>query len=242
MAFFSNFCSETSSHSVLEEKGHGMDRIQSPLGTEDVGVPLSGKGFDMNMDVQEGSEGEPNEANKLQNEAATTDTVIHLKSSGRKSDVAGKWGSTFWKDCQPMQSHAGSDSGQDSDSRNVVGLEYISPHGREERLDSEDDNGSNDVDKGQHGHSSVPEDEMLSDEYYEQDGEDQSDVMRHRGFHHSLGSNSRPQQKATPGRASRVLSDTEDFGDGDDYDYNNDDADADYEEEDKDGNSFYTVF
>ena len=238
MAFFRNYSNETVSRSVLEEKGQGksVDRIQS-VGNEDVDVTSSEKEFDMNMDAHDQSEGELDD--RSQNEATVDDggiRVANLQPSGRRNAMAGKWGSTFWKDCQPMHSQNGSDSGQDSDCKIVDGSEYHSSDGREQRLDSEDDDGPKDVTKGQQGPSDVPTDEMLSDEYYEQDGKEQNDMVRYREFHHSVGSNSRPQLKPAAGnkntvRSSRVLNDNENSDDGDD-DNNNDDADY---EEDEDG-------
>ncbi|XP_024019941.1 protein CHROMATIN REMODELING 5 isoform X1 [Morus notabilis] len=191
----------------------------------------------MNMDAQEQSEGEPDDASRLQNEATVNDdgrTVGNLQPSGRRTAMAGKWGSTFWKDCQPMHSQNALDSGQDSDYRNVDGSYDNSSDGREQRLDSEDDDGPKYAGKGQQGPSDVATDEMLSDEYYEQDGKEQSDSVNYRGFHNSTVSNSRPQLKPAAFnknivRASRIMNDNNNFDDGDDDDNNNDDAD--YEEE-----------
>ncbi|XP_062099153.1 protein CHROMATIN REMODELING 5-like isoform X2 [Humulus lupulus] len=78
---------------------------------------------------------------------------------------------------------------------------------------------------------------MLSDEYYEQDGKEQNDLMHYRGFPYSLGSNSEQQLKPAAGnkntaRSSRVLNGSENFSDGDEDDNNNDDAD--YEEDEDD--------
>lgn len=253
MAFFRNYSNETVSQSVLEEKGQGQsgNRTRSSVVNEDVDATSSEKEFDMNLDMQYQSEGELNDANRLQNEGAADGSVSMrasiLQPSGRRTGIAGKWGSSFWKDCQPM-TRGGSDSGQDSksgsDYRNAEGSEDNSLDGREDRLESEDDNRQKDVGKGQRGHSDVPADEMLSDEYYEQDGEEQRDTMHYRGFQHSIGLNSRPQSKPVANsshvkRNSRVLNDNED-GDNDDK---NADADADYEEEDEeDGSLFYFCF
>lgn len=248
MAFFRNYSNETVSRSVLEEKNQGqsVERIHSSTGNEDVDVISCEKEFDMNMHVQYQSEGEQDDASRLQNEAENDEGIAtrasNLPSSGRRTAVAGKWGSTFWKDCQPMCSQGGSDSGQEtksgSDYRNAVGSEDNSSDVREDRIDFED-NDRPKVSKGQRGHSDIPADEMLSDEYYEQDGEEQSDSMHYRGFHHSVGSNSRPQSKPAAvsnhaHRTSRVLNDNEDYDDGDDDNENIDAADADYEEEDED--------
>ena len=155
--------------------------------------------------------------------------------------MTGKWGSTFWKDCQPSCPQGGSDSGQDaksgSDYRNAVGSEDNSSDVREDRLDSEDDAGPK-VRKGQRGHADIPADEMLSDEYYEQDGEEQSDSMHYRGFNHSVGSTSRLQSKPGPvtnHRTSRLSNNNGNYDDGEDDNENIDAADADYDEEDEDG-------
>ncbi|PON97641.1 histone H3-K9 methyltransferase [Trema orientale] len=244
MAFYRDFSNETVSRSVLEDKGQGksVDRIHSSVGNEDVDVTSSEKEFDMNMDAQDQSEGELDDASRSQNEATGIDNGIsaaNLQASGRRNAMAGKWGSTFWKDCQPMHSQNGSDSGQDSDCKSVDGSEYNSSDGREQRLDSDDDDGPKDTTKGQQGPSDVPTDEMLSDEYYEQDGKDQNDLVHYRGFNHSIGSNSRPQLKPAAGnkntiRSSRVLNDTENFDHGDDDDNNNDDADYEEDEDEDD--------
>ncbi|XP_062082267.1 protein CHROMATIN REMODELING 5 isoform X6 [Humulus lupulus] len=247
MAFFRNFSSESVSHSDLEEKTQGktVNRIHSSVGNEDVDVTSSEKEFDINMDAPDQSEGELDDASRSQNEATVNDGIIsvaNLQPSGRRSAMAGKWGSTFWKDCQPMHSQNGSDSGQDSDCKNVDGLEYNSSDDREQReqrLDSEDDDGPKDAMKGHQGPSDVPTDEMLSDEYYEQDGKEQNDLMHYRGFPHSLGSNSEQQLKPAAGnkntaRSSRVLNGSENFGDGDEDDNNNDDADYEEDEDEDD--------
>lgn len=239
MAFFRNYTNETVSHSVLEEKGQEQseDRMRSSVGNGDVDATSSDREFDINMDVQYQSEAEAVGADRLQNEEAVNDVntrTSNFQPTSRRMAMAGKWGSTFWKDCQPM-TRGGSDSGQDSKSgseyRNAEGLEDNSSDGREDRLESEDDDRQKEVGKGHKVHSDVPADEMLSDEYYEQDGEEQSDSMHYRGFHHSIGPNSRPQSKPVAisshvKRNSRALNDN----DADDDD-NNDDADYDEEDE-----------
>lgn len=241
MAFFRNYSNETVSQSVLEDKNRGqsVNRTRSAVVNEDLDAISSEKEFDMNMDLQYQSEGELNDDVGLQNGGAAAGAVnvrvSNLQPSGRRTGMAGKWGSTFWKDCQPMTG-GGSDSGQDSkngsDFRNVEGSEDNSSDGRE------------DVGKGRRGHSDVPADEMLSDEYYEQDGEEQRDMMHYSGFQHSMGLNSRPQSK--PGsnsshmkRNSRVSNNNEDDdNEGDDGDKNDD---ADYEEEDEEDGSLFSV-
>ncbi|XP_030959800.1 protein CHROMATIN REMODELING 5 isoform X2 [Quercus lobata] len=211
--------------------------MRSSVGNGDVDATSSDREFDINLDVQYQSEAEAVGADRLQNEEAVNDVntrTSNFQPTSRRMAMAGKWGSTFWKDCQPM-TRGGSDSGQDSKSgseyRNAEGVEDNSSDGREDRLESEDDDRQKEVGKGHKVHSDVPADEMLSDEYYEQDGEEQSDSMHYRGFHHSVGPNSRPQSKPVAisshvKRNSRALNDN----DADDDD-NNDDADYDEEDE-----------
>lgn len=248
MAFFRNYSSETVSQSFLDDQSQRPrdDRIHRSSGNVDAHVMSCDKEFDMNVDVKYQSEDEQDGPSGLQNEAAADEGtgagVSNSQSSGRRTNVAGKWGSTFWKDCQPMCPQGGSDSGQDTKSgseyRNAVGSEDNSSDVREDRLDSEDDAGPK-VRKGQRGHSDIPADEMLSDEYYEQDGEEQSDSMHYRGFHHSVGSTSRLQAKPAPitnHRTSRLSNNNGNYDDVEDDNENIDGADADYEEEDEDGN------
>lgn len=251
MAFFRNFSNETVSHSVLEEKGQGQnaDRIHKSVGNECVDASSSEKEFDMNIDAQYHSDGEPDGASGLQNEATADDRVgvreSNLQCTGSETGIVGRWGSTFWKDCQPMSHQNGAEYGQESrsgsDSRNAEGAEDNSSDGRGERLDSEDDDGQKEAGKGPRGHSDVPAEEMLSDEYYEQ--EEQSDSMHYRGVHQSTGSNSWPQRMSTAtnsrvNRNSRISDVVED----DDGDNDNDDGDADYEEEDEADGMIGTVF
>ncbi|KAI4305991.1 hypothetical protein L6164_029311 [Bauhinia variegata] len=240
MAFFRNYSNETVSHNVLEEKGHGLnaDRIHRSLGNECDDETYSEKDIDMNMDAQYQSDDEPDSANRLPNEATVDDGVgmreSNLHDNGRKTAMVGRWGSTFWKDCQPMCPQNGSESGQESksgsDYRNADGSEDNSSDGRRGRLDLEDDDEQKEAGKGPRSHSDVPAEEMLSDEYYEQDGEEQSDSMHYRGIQQPIGSNSWPQQMSrgvnSRGRRNSRISD-------DDGDYDNDDGDADYEEEDE---------
>ncbi|XP_061347775.1 protein CHROMATIN REMODELING 5-like [Gastrolobium bilobum] len=237
MAFFKNFSHNAVSHSILEDKSQGQnsERIRRSGGNECADATSSDKEFDMNTEQQYGSDGEPDGASGLQNEATADDRVgtreSNLETTGRKTATVGRWGSTFWKDCQPMCPQNGSESGRESksgsDYRNAGMSEDNWSEGRGERLDSEDDDGQKESGKGSRGHSDVPAEEMLSDEYYEQDGEEQSDSLHYRGFHQPTGSNSWPQRMSAivnrrVHRKSRISDDAE-----------GDDGDADYEEEDE---------
>lgn len=244
MAFFRNHSNEPVSHGVLEDKGQGeiADRTHTSAGNDEVEMS-TGKEFDMNMDVHYNNGGQVDESSRLQNESAADDgiamRVSNLQNSGRRTVVGRRWGSTFWKDCQPMI-HGGSDSAQESKSES----DNRTGEGSEDNISNEKDGGSEfeddddqpkEVVKGQRRYSDVPvEDGTLSDEYYEQDVDDQSDSMPYRGYNNSVKSNRSQSQPVTANnnhlrRNSRVVND-EDDEDGDYEDHNDD---ADYEEEDE---------
>ncbi|BAT80849.1 Protein CHROMATIN REMODELING 5 [Vigna angularis] len=247
MAFFRNFTNDTVSHGVMEDKSQGQNanRTHRSVGNECIDATSSEKEFDMNMEAQYESEGEPNGSGRLQTEATMDDGDAvkdsNLQTAGSKTATMGRWGSTFWKDCGQMGPQNGSESGQESksgsDYRNADGSEDNSLDGRAERLDSDDDDGQKEAGKGPRGLSDVPAEEMLSDEYYEQDGEDQSDSLHYRGMKKPSESNSWPQRMSTTAnrtlhRNSRFSDDAEE-DDYDDGDNDNDGDDADYEEEDE---------
>ncbi|KAF5751614.1 Chromatin remodeling complex subunit isoform 1 [Tripterygium wilfordii] len=212
MAFFRNYSGRKV---VTEDKDqeHGLDGTCSSVGNEYVDVTSSDKEYDMNMDLRYQSDGEPDEFGALQSEAtAENDAAVvsnsNLQPSGRKSALPGKWGSTFWKDCQPN------------------GLEL------------EEGGGKTDVGKSRRDHSDVPADEMFSDEYYEQDGKHHNDSMHPKGLDNSIGVNSRlPSRPAFGNNLSRgsgfLNKHYNDANGGDDDNKGNNDGDAaDYEDED----------
>ncbi|OIW16296.1 hypothetical protein TanjilG_19012 [Lupinus angustifolius] len=238
MAFFRNSQNDTVSHSVMDDKvqGQNANRVHTLVGNEFADATYSEKEFDMNMEAQYESDGEPDGASRVQNKAATDDGVAtresNIQTAGSKAAMSGRWGSTFWKDCQPTRPQSGSESGHESksgsDYRHEDCSEGNSLDGRGERLDSEDDDEQKEAGKGPVGHPDVPAEEMLSDEYYEQDGEEQHSSL-HQRIHMPAGSNSWPPRVSTTvnrnsNRKSRI---------SDDDDNVDNDGDADYEEEDE---------
>ncbi|XP_076930320.1 protein CHROMATIN REMODELING 5-like [Bidens hawaiensis] len=81
-------------------------------------------------------------------------------SSTSTKKPAGRWGSTFWKDCQPMHQTPELESKNSSAYKNEEGS----------------DNDLSEEEKARKGQNV---DEMLSDDYYEQE-EDQGDFLRHK--------------------------------------------------------------
>ncbi|KAL3529982.1 hypothetical protein ACH5RR_009304 [Cinchona calisaya] len=217
MAFFRNYTTEAvERRSVLDEKhqGQGMDRVLE--NNDDVEVISS----DNDVAVQDGCR-------------------VESMPPVRGTTVAGKWGSDFWKDCQPMESRGVSESVEESKSgseyKNEDGTEDESSDGEDYRaIELEDDDMGKEVGKIQ----SVPPDDMLSDEYYEQDGDDLSDSLHHRAINRSSGFSSKPPPRPVASdkfasRKSKVskanYDDVEDDDDEADEDDPNDaDFDPDY--------------
>ncbi|PIN01988.1 Chromodomain-helicase DNA-binding protein [Handroanthus impetiginosus] len=143
-----------------------------------------------------------------------------------------RWGSTFWKDGQlGTASHGASESGEESKS----GSEYKGSEVEEEESDEAEDRMESGDDEMTHKevagkrHQTVPADEMLSDEYYEQDGDDQSEPPNHhRAMNHSSGYSSKPRPR--PAAASGISRKSKGFKANKYVD-----EDAEYEEDDDDG-------
>lgn len=242
MAFFRNYSNDTVSHNVLdenEERQNAATLQGSPL-NDDMDGTYSERGFDMNMDVQYQSDAEPGCSIRQQNQttignvAAPVDS--HYQHSGRRMGVSGKWGSTFWKDCQPMGQREGSDSAKDSQSGYLKEADHSEDNlsnERSEKIDSENENEEDKaMNKRQSAQADVPADEMLSDEYYEQDEDNQSDHVHYKRYSNAINSRTLPKTGSaihSKSRASRAIQKNINYDDGNHG--HNGDADLDYEEE-----------
>ncbi|XP_023733259.1 protein CHROMATIN REMODELING 5 [Lactuca sativa] len=141
MAFLRNYTNGTVSDDVLNDKSQGrtIERAESIVGGIDLQTTSSvDKGF----------------ATKMEDE--DDDSLLNLTASNATTTrkTSGRWGSTFWKDCQPMHQTEESKSSSAYNNENGSG------------------NDLSEVDKANKGQNV---DEMLSDDYYELDGDDQSD-------------------------------------------------------------------
>ncbi|XP_021751483.1 protein CHROMATIN REMODELING 5-like [Chenopodium quinoa] len=229
MAFFRDYSSEAVTHRAMEDKNASrtVNRVHNSI---DIDLNSSENDFEMKIDGHYQSDVEP-DASRLPNEVAVNggadmepSTSHTYERRGRGS--AEKWGSTFWKGSQPIVTHDISDSGHESRSgseyKNDEGSEGNS-FGGEDRLELEEYEGQKEAEK-------VPADEMLSDEYYEQDGDDQNDSLQYRGYN-AATSNSRPQSRtimaanANPRNRRRAY-------DNDEYAEVEDDEDDDEADED----------
>uniref|UniRef100_A0A1J3GJM0 Protein CHROMATIN REMODELING 5 n=1 Tax=Noccaea caerulescens TaxID=107243 RepID=A0A1J3GJM0_NOCCA len=241
MAFFRNYSNDTVSHNVVDENEERQNAATfqgSPL-NEDMDGTYSERGFDMNMDVQYQSDAEPGCDIRQENETTIGNVAgpvdPHRQPSGRRMGVSGKWGSTFWKDCQPMGQREGSDSAKDSQSgyKEADHSEDNLSNDRSEKIDSENENEEDKaMNKRQSNQADVLADEMLSDEYYEQDEDNQSDHVHYKGYSNAINYRSLPKTGSaihSKSRASRAIQKNIHYGDGNED--NNGDADIDYEEE-----------
>lgn len=211
MAFYRNYSNETV---ILDEKSQGeqsMQGIHQDVGNEEVGGSLS----------------ENDDSGQLQDEVGVEveATVGDQVPPERRVNLAGKWGSGFWKDCQPIGPSGRSASGEESKSGSEYKNEEESDEvsdGREDQLESEDEGRQKEMGKSR----SVPADEMLSDEYYEQDGDDQSDSLHYRAANPSSGYSSKPQSRsiAASKYASRKPKASKDQYNGEYADYDDDDS------------------
>ncbi|XP_010273267.1 PREDICTED: protein CHROMATIN REMODELING 5 [Nelumbo nucifera] len=246
MAFFRNYSNGKDSRTVLDDKGHdhSVERVNNSVGDEDLDASSSEKDGELKMEEHYQSEDEPDDTNRPRDDRSGENGIAGQKQnfqpSGRRNAVVGKWGSSFWKDCQPMSPREGSESVQDSkdmdsDYKNEEGSDHHSSDEKEDRSESEDYEGQKEV-QLQRGHTDVPTDEMLSDDYYEQDGEEQSDSLHYRELNRSTTSSFRPQ--STPvavnnnvSRSSKAAN-AHKYDNDDDIDYEDEDEDEDDEDED----------
>lgn len=204
-----------------------MKRVNRVDQSEEADAISIDKDSDMKMD------GQVDVASRLQYEGATDDGKMSNLPSAKGGSHSRKWGSTFWKVCQPMNSHAESESGQESKSgseyKNEEASDCDSSDAQEERLRSED--GNRQKLEIQRGQGDLPVDEMSSDDYYEQDGDDQSDSL-YRTSNHFTTFDLKPQSRSGPTgscRKSKISRDVEDDDADADIDYEDDE-----EEEDED--------
>ncbi|CAO2837359.1 unnamed protein product, partial [Amaranthus hypochondriacus] len=227
MAFFRDYSSETVTHRAMEDKNtsHTVNRVRNSI---DIDLNSSENDFEMKIDGDYQSDGEP-DTSRLPNEVAINgDTDMGPSTSHtyerRSGGLTAKWGASFWKGSQTVVSHDVSDSGHESrsgsDYRNDEGSEGNS-FGGEDHIELEGYEGQKETEK-------VSVDEMLSDEYYEQDGDDQNDALQHRGSNRAI-MNQQSQSRITlptisTSRNRRKRYDDEDYAEAED---DEDEADED---------------
>lgn len=210
------------------ESGHDLNMKAWDSGTEDAyasagnrdgDVSISDKDVDIKVEDTFLSEEEPFDSGRQQSDTAGSNAT---SKPGRRT-TPGQWGSNFWKDCQPMW-----------ESKDA---EYDGNKGEEESdVNSfEESDGQGDDRRPHRGQVDVPADEMLSDDYYEQDGKEQSDSLHCRGLSHPSNSDSRLPLK--PASSNKSKSKSTKSAKYDEYD-----DDEDYEEEDEEEGEIFCLF
>ncbi|XP_042379189.1 protein CHROMATIN REMODELING 5-like [Zingiber officinale] len=224
MAFFGNYNNTiTSLHDLNskeeEEEGATTGDYNS---FENRNLDINNKFVDTDLNTDDPNCVEDfDDAHIAQSENSEGNASVKL---GKTAAPHGAWGSKFWKDCQPM-----SDSEYD---RNNIGNEESG------RNSSEDSHEQRHRRLSQRGNVDIPADEMLSDDYYEQDGEEQSDSVHGSGQNHTNISGSRFPLKPVSvnkktAKKSRVIKD-EEYEDDEDYDEDDEDEDEDDDPDDAD--------
>ncbi|XP_038988739.1 protein CHROMATIN REMODELING 5-like isoform X3 [Phoenix dactylifera] len=212
MAFFRSYGSKMESAHDLNEKatGSGAEDAYGSVGNTDADVNISDKDVDIKAEDTHQSEEEPFDAGRQQSDTSGGNAT---GKPGRRT-APGPWGSNFWRDCQPMW------DSKDAEYDDNRGEEYSDGNPLEE-LDGQGDGG-----RSRRGQVDVPAEEMLSDDYYEQDGEEQSDSLHCRPLSRPGNSGSRlsPKPSSTNKNKSKSLKSAK---------YDEYDDDEDYEEEDE---------
>lgn len=227
MAFYRNYSTEPVSEGVLDEKGLGgdMEKDEGIVGNDD--AALSDGEFEVDLKAQYRTARETHDGVKLQDDVAASDGALpNLQVSTKTTGLSARWGSTFWKDCQPTLpgSESGYESKSNSEYRDEEGSEDESLGHRDGRSELE---APERVGRGQ---AYVSMDEMLSDDYYEQDGDAKPSASSHqRVGKTTIRSNSlpKPRHVAADKYQSRKSKASNDiiYGEGD----------ADYEDDDENG-------
>ncbi|PIA48224.1 hypothetical protein AQUCO_01400659v1 [Aquilegia coerulea] len=218
MAFFRNFTNGMSPSNVADEKNQDFS-IDNTVRNEDE------NDIELKTDDQYQSQEEFDDDSKFESESRGDGT------SGRKTASTGKWGSSFWKDCQPMHPREASVSGRqsknlDSDCKSEEGSEGNSS-----------DEGQKDGEEVQRGQADVPADEMLSDDYYEQDGDEQSDSLHYRKANRPSASSSKQLSRPASFKSNISRKSKSAKGDDDYYDEDEDEEDE-VDEDDPDDADF----
>lgn len=196
MAFFSNNGNKLYGHDLNEKaEDNGMEETYENRDS-------SGKDVEMKMEDEEyQSDEEVLGAGGQQSDASGGNG---MGKPGRRTGPTGTWGSSFWKDCQPIWNPQGED-GNSKKGEDVA-----------------DGNSSDDGEQYQKGQTDVPAEEMLSDDYYEQDG-DHSNSLQRRGLSRPSTSGSRFPPKLFP-TSNKITKSTKNVS------YEESDNDVDYED------------
>lgn len=208
MAFFSNSGSKADSGGYnLNEKADDEGIYES---VRDGNVDLNSRQWNLNEKAEDAyhSEAEQYEAGQSGFYSSENASGQHAQRAGRSS--GGPWGTNFLKDSRSKQTagEVPSNSGR--------GMDAASSH--------DDMDGSGEDDELNRANGEVPAEEMLSDDYYEQDGEEQIESLHRGGTKQSSCSTSGGAAKSGS-RQMKKTSKYNTYDDDDDNDEYNDEND-----------------
>jgi chromodomain-helicase-DNA-binding protein 1 len=213
MAFFSNSGSRADSGRYnLNEKAED----ESVYEVRDDEVDLNSRQWNLNEKADDYHNEEQYEAGQSGLNSSGNTSGQHARGGGGSS--GGLWGTSFFKDSRSKQ--------MDEVALNsAMGMEdgfAASSH--------DDMDGSGEDEELDGGNMEVPVEEMLSDDYYEQDGEEQSESLHHGGTKLPSCSTSGAVAKSSSRQKKKLTKYNmyDDDDDDDEYnDENDDDDDAD---------------
>ncbi|XP_020108708.1 protein CHROMATIN REMODELING 5 isoform X2 [Ananas comosus] len=221
MAFFRNLDRMNSGHDLNEKADdNGAEGASGSTRDRDFDMNIGHKDVDMNEADPYNSEQEQLDGIRQQSDTFGENAT---EKPSKRIGSTGTWGSSFWKDCQPMPDSKETQS--DSDKGN----------GAFEDNSDEDVDGHKDEEASEREQVDVTADEMPSDDYYEQEGEEQSDSLHRSGLSRPSSSGLRLPPKPVSDRKKASKSskrvkydeydDDEDYAEGDDEEDDPDDAD-----------------
>ncbi|RLN33586.1 protein CHROMATIN REMODELING 5 isoform X3 [Panicum miliaceum] len=216
MAFFSNSGSRADSGGYnLNEKADDEGAYES---VRDGGVDSNSRQWNLNEKADDAYHSEPEQFEAGQSSLYSSENTFgqHARRGG------GPWGTNFLKDSRSNQTAKEVPSNRGMDAVSSLG----------------DMDGSGEDDELNRANGDVPAEEMLSDDYYEQDGEEQIESLHRGGTKQSSCSTSGAATKSAS-RLKKTKTKFNSYADDDDDEYNDEnDGDDDADEDDPDDVDF----
>ncbi|RCV14364.1 hypothetical protein SETIT_2G419600v2 [Setaria italica] len=210
MAFFSNSGSRADSGGYnLNEKADDEGAYES---VRDGDVDSNSRQWNLNEKAEDAYHSEPEQCEAGQPSLYSSDNTFgqHARRGG------GPWGTDFLKDSRSNQTSKEVPSNR--------GMDAASSH--------DDMDASGEDDELNRANGEVPAEEMLSDDYYEQDGEEQIESLHRGGMKQSSCSTSGGATKSASRKKKKTTKYNAYADDDDDDEYNDDNADDDGADED----------
>lgn len=213
MAFFSNSGSRADSGGYnLNEKAEDEGAYES---VRDRDVDLNSRQWNLNEKAEDAYHNVEEQYEAAQSGLSPSENKSR-QNARRVGGPSGPWGTNFLKDCRSTQ------TAKEELSNSDRGMEDGSAASSHDDMD-----GSGEDDEPNRGHGEVPAEEMLSDDYYEQDGEEQSDSLHRGGMSHPSCSTSVLAAKSVSSRQKKKPTKYNAYADDDDDDEYNDENDDD---------------